>query len=303
MGVFERFFGKREEDSGDKGKPSPNPALTSRMALGVLFPEPPALTPESLTRSLRTYHADMAEATAEFESAPEGKGSWLLGLAGWSQHVVKLVGFAVAMPSESVEVCVRPAHYGQALKQQARQHKAHMLLYYAGYEESAYEQYVALAAVAGALAAHGAIVVTNEAGHTSFPAQALAREVGEQQDIMEQLHGLLLHLYCGFVKYDVKDEPGVWMRTYGCHLLGLPDLAFHAAGHHQGQQTFNIFSSVLGYVLNGGAKLGAGHTMQVGQDTYMKLRAPAEDEPFLDSEGELFVAEMIRADQINRGRP
>ncbi len=28
-----------------------------------------------------------------------------------------------------------------------------------------------------------------------------------------------------------------------------------------------------------------------------------KDEAFLDSEGTLFVAEMIRADQVNRGKP
>jgi hypothetical protein len=42
--------------------------------------------------------------------------------------------------------------------------------------------------------------------------------------------------------------------------------------------------------------------MQIGQDTFLKLRAPAEAEGFLDSEGELFVAELIRADQVNRPR-
>ena len=134
-------------------------------------------------------------------------------------------------------------------------------------------------------------------------ARALARPAAGGNDVtMELLHGLLLHLYCGFVKCQVQDVPGVWMRTYGCHLLGLPDLAFHAEGHHQGQETFNIFQSVLGYVLNSGAELGAGHTMQIGQDTFLKLRAPAEAEGFLDSEGELFVAELIRADQVNRPR-
>jgi hypothetical protein len=40
--------------------------------------------------------------------------------------------------------------------------------------------------------------------------------------------------------------------------------------------------------------------MQVGEDTYLKLRAPREEEHFLDSEGELFVAEAITAEQINR---
>jgi hypothetical protein len=301
MSVFERFFGRREGDPADKGKPIANPAIENPLSLGVLFPEPPGLTSEALTASLRAYHPDLAGATADVERDPEGgKGAWLLGVAGWGKHAVKLVGFDAPMPSEVVELCVQPAHYKAELKEQARRHKAHLLLYYGGYEEDAYEQYVALAAVAGALAEHGAVMAVNEAAHMSFPAAALARRA--RLDAMDWLHSLLLHLYCGFVKYQVKGEPGVWMRTYGCHRIGLPDLAFHAEGHHEGQKTFDIFSSVLGYVLNSGAELGAGHTMQVDENTFLRLRSPTEDESFLDGAGTLFVAEMIRADQVNRPR-
>jgi hypothetical protein len=299
VGLFERFFGRKDQGPADRGKPVANPALENPLSLQVLFAEPPAPDGPGITRSLRAYHPELAAAVCEFEPATVAQGT-PLGLIGWGRHVVRLVGFNLPMPPAVVELCVQPAHYKQELKQQARDHKAHALLYYAGYEASAYEQYVALAAVAGALAEHGALMVLNEAGHTSFPAQALAR--AGTGDAMGMLHGLLLLLYCGFVKCQVQDVPGVWMRTYGCHLLGLPDLAFHAEGHHQGQQTFDIFQSVLGYVLNSGAELGAGHTMQVGQDTFMRLRAPTAEEAFLDSEGELFVAEMIRADQVNRPR-
>lgn len=299
MGVFERFFGGREQGPADDAKPVANRALENPLSLQVLFPGRPQLDSAGLTRSLRAYHAELARAKCDVEQVGEDKDG-LLGLAGWENHVVKLFGINAPMPSEAVEFCVRPAHYKEELKRQARRHQAHILLFYAGYEESAYEQYVALAAVAGALAEHGAVMVLNEVAHTSFPARGLARSGAD--DTMALLHGLLLLLYCGFVKYEVEDVPGVWMRTHGCHLLGLPDLAFHAEGHHQGQRTFDIFQSVLGYFLNSSAELGVGHTMQVGQDTFMRLRAPSAEEGFLDSEGELFVAEMIRADQINRPR-
>ncbi len=299
MGLIDRFFGRKEQGSAKPGKPVANPALESPLSLQVLFAEPPALDGPRITASLRAYHPEMVGAVCEFEPATVSQGT-PLGLIGWENHVVRLVGFNLPMPAAVVELCVHPAHYKQELKHQARRHKAHALLYYAGYEESPYEQYVALAAVVGALADQGALLVLNESGHTSFPAQALAR--GGTEDPMALLHGLLLLLYCGFVKCQVQDVPGVWMRTHGCHLLGLPDLAYHADGHHEGQDTFNIFQSVLGYVLNSGAELGAGHTMQVGEDTFMQLRAPTEDEAFLDSEGDLFVAETIQADQINPPR-
>jgi hypothetical protein len=298
MGLIDRFFGRKGEGPA-RGKPVANPALENPLSLQVLFADPPALDGPSVTASLRAYHPEMAGAVCEFEPAAVARGT-PFGLIGWENHVVRVVGFNQPMPPAVVEWCVQPAHFGQELKHQARRHRAHALLYYGGYEESPYEQYVALAAVAGALAEHGALVVLNEKGQTSLPARALARSGTD--DTMALLHGLLLLLYCGFVKCQVQDVPGVWMRTSGCPLLGLPDLAFHAEGHHQGQETFNVFQSVLGHVLNTGAELGAGHTMQVGDNTFLRLRSPTEDEAFLDSDGTLFVAEMIRADQVNRPR-
>jgi hypothetical protein len=303
MGVFERFFGRKGEGPAEPAKPVANPDLKNPLSLLVLFGGPLSFDGAGLTRALRGYHAEMAGAVCEIAPETAAQGT-PLGLAGWGRHVVQLVGFSAPAPAQVVEDCVAPAHYKPELKRQAREHKAHVILYYAGYEESPYEQYVALTAVAGALAEQGALLIANEVARTSFPAQALRRSAASSDEvIMELLRGqLLLLLYCGFVKCHVQDVPGVWMRTYGCERLGLPDLAYHAESHAQGQNTFDIFANVLGYVLNSGAELGAGHTMQVGETTFMKLRAPTQDEGFLDSEGELFVAEMIPADQINRPR-
>lgn len=224
----------------------------------------------------------------------------MIGMVGWGKHVVRCIGFNLPMPAAPVEACIAPAHYPQELKERARSHKAHVLLYYAGYERLPVEQYVALAATAGAMARLGAIVVLNESGHTSFPASALSG-VDSEGDIMDLLHTLpLAILYCGFVKHEVEGIPGVWMRTYGAPLLGLPDFAAHAAGHHEGQRYFDIFDNMFGYLLASGARLAAGHTMQIGNGEYLRLREPSEDEGFLEREGELFVAEVIGPDEINR---
>lgn len=63
-----------------------------------------------------------------------------------------------------------PAHYPAEVKEQVRGHVSHVLLYYAGFETDPLEQYVALAAVAGALAGLQAVAVLNEDAHTSLPA-------------------------------------------------------------------------------------------------------------------------------------
>ena len=73
MSVFERFFGRREDGAADKGKPVANPAIENPLALAVLFTDPPGMTSEGLTASLRAYHADLARATADVDSNEAGQ--------------------------------------------------------------------------------------------------------------------------------------------------------------------------------------------------------------------------------------
>lgn len=298
MSIFSRFFGRHEEDDRVTQLVA-NPQLENPLSLQLLFEGRLRLDSNEVTAAMRSYHKSMANGRCEIdpELSEEGK---VFGLAGWGKHVVKLVGFDSPMPAEAVESCVAPSHYPQELKDHARSHDGHVLLFYAGYEPSPHEQYVALAALAGALSHFGAIVVLNESALTSFPAAALSSSEVDG-DIIELLRHLpLAILYCGFVKYEVEGTSGVWMRTYGGHLLGLPDFAAYASGHDEGQRYFDIFENILVYLRDSGATLAAGHTMQVGDDEFLRCRERTDDEYFLESDGELLVTEIIGPDEINQ---
>ena len=92
------------------------------------------------------------------------------------------------------------------------------------------------------------------------------------------------------------------MRTFGANRLGLPDLAAHASGHREGERYFNMFENILRYVQESSARLASGHTMQIDNHEFLRFREATQEESFLESDGELFVAEPIRPDQINRRR-
>lgn len=299
MSIFNRFFGRREADDGpddlvaaDHGDDQPS--------FQVLFREKYRPSAAAIVEAMRAYHPDMEGARCEFaeELSEDGK---LFGLAGWGDHVIRMVGFDLPIPAEVAERCIAPAHYPQELKQQARAHKSHLILWYAGHDESVLEQFVALAAFAGVLERFGAIVVLNESAHTSFPAAALSGK-DASSDIMDVLReGFPLPiLFCGLVKYNVPDSTQVWMRTYGAHVMGLPDLAAYTAGHHEGQRYLDTFNNILRYLLDSGRTLAPGHTLQTGPDEYLRCRAPREDEEWLESEGEVLLVELIGADEINR---
>ncbi|HKB05566.1 MAG TPA: DUF4261 domain-containing protein [Gemmataceae bacterium] len=293
-----RLMGHESESARRHGQPVYNAKLEDPACLQVLFDTPPNWRTADLMRPLREYDPTMSRATFEVGHAGDDNQA-AYGLAAWGKHVVRFLAFDAPIPATVLECCVDPAHYKQAMKQRARASRAHALLYYGGYEKDVLENYVALAAVAGALAGFDASVVTNESGHSSLPAGVLVpgQTDGDQMELLRSLP--LLHLYCGFVKYEVKGVDGVWMRSYGADKFGLPDLAFLADGHQQGEDTFEIFSNILGYLRESGAELAAGHTMQVGPDMFVRLREREKGEYFLESEGDLFVLERIDESDTN----
>lgn len=306
--LFDRFFGKGVPRLG--GPAVANPRLAADpVGLQCLFDGPLALDAGEVQKALRDYHPEMAAATAEFTAVPptdkphhpDGLHPALLGLLAWDRHVVKLVGFDSPMPRDAVEACVRPAHFHPNYKQLAYEHQSHVMLYYAGYDHDPLEQYVALAACAGALGYFGASFVLNETGRTAIPAAALHPHEEDAGDMLGSLRKFPLpFLYCGFVKLEVEGTPGVWMRTYGAHRFGLPDFAYLAPGHEHGSALFEIFGNMLAFLRRTGKHFAPGHSMQLGDDLYFRLRARSPEEWYLESDGTMLVAERIGADEVKQ---
>ncbi len=301
----ERFFGRAVPRLD--GPPVANRLLTDPVGLQILFSEPLALEAAEVQKSLRDYHPEMAEAVAELQPVPPPQkpkpgdpDPTLLGLFAWGRHAVKFVGFTEPMPAEAVKACVQPAHFAQEFKQHAYAHTSHAMLYYAGYERDPLEQYVALAAGAACIAWFGGAFVLNETARTAIPAPVLHPHEEDAGDMLAALRGLpLLMIYCGFVHFEVEGEAGLWVRTYGCHRFGLPDLATRT--ERAGVEfAFQAFNNMLAYLRETGKSFGPGSRMQLADDLFFRLRARAPDEWYLESEGEMLVAEPIREEEAHR---
>lgn len=270
----------------------------------LLFADPPAVSGEALAAALRDYHPELSAAAAEVVPAadlpagarvvsPDGPPAAAVGLAAWGGHAVKLILFHAPMPEGAADVCLRPALLPPEMKAEARAHRGHALLYYAGRIADPLEQLVAVGVVAGALARFGAIVTLNEEARAAVPSFALLPD-DDGEDMLATLRGLPVpYLYGGFVKMELSDGPGVWVRTFANHRLGLPNLAYHAAAHDEGQAVFRLFAGVLGYLRETGLKFEVGEVVRVDDDTHLKVREPAALEWWLESSGPMLVLDRV----------
>jgi Domain of unknown function (DUF4261) len=307
MDLKERFFGKGTQEPGG---PPVAKYYEDAASFQLLYPTPLNIDADSLTRYLREYDSELAQATAELVKVPappplpggSGGPPGLMGLIAWGEHVVKVVGFESPMPVGVLDRCVRVAHYDPELKEAAYQHASHILLFYAGYESDVLEQHVALAASAAAIARFGALVTMNETACTSVPAPALCPHEEDGGNTLQSMRKLpLLFLYAGLVVIEPEGESAIWLRTYGCHVFSLPDLAIRASEDNQGLETFNLFSNILAHLRESGETFLPGDTMKAGDGRHFRLRERNRDEWFLKSEdaGRILVAEPIARDEVN----
>lgn len=280
---------------------APNPA-----SLQLLLADLTELNPDAFVTVVREYHPTLADANVDLVPADglpatatgitsHGPPPKLLGLVAWADHVLKVVAFDSPMPPNAVESCLRPALLPPDFKDTARGHRAHVLLYYAGRHADPLEQLVAVGCVAGALAHFGAIVTLNEEARAAVASFALLPD-DPGEDMLASLRGLPVpFLYGGFVKMELTDVPGVWVRTFACQRLGLPNLAYHATGHADGERIFHLFSGVLGYLRETGLAFEADELVRIDESTSIRVREPQPLEWWLDSDGPLWVLEPVEA--------
>lgn len=279
MGLIERWNLKQQ--AGELG-----------VGLQVLFSGPLALEPTAVLGTLRKYDPSMAQATFALDAEP-GTDAALVWLFSWGEHLVRLVGFSKPMPAEALERCLESLFCGPELAELAATHRTHAGLWYAGDAESPLEQYVALVAVAGALAAHGAVVVTNEASHAAWGAEAFAFddevEGGAMLEVVRDFP--VPFLFGGLVHYRVDDKVGGWLRTHGNHLLGLPDLARHTDGPEDTEAGVQVLTDVLASIAETDDEPEPGDFLESEAGKQLAVRAPREDEPWLESPGTMLVIE------------
>jgi hypothetical protein len=258
-----------------------------KIALTLLLSETPPLDADGVRELVSSFDEALGDTSVDVAQDPAGRACLAVR---FGRHEVYLRGVDGPIPEPLVEPCIQLAHYDADDKETARAHRAALFCEHAPTEDPL-SGFVAVAAVAGALAPIGASTVVNLGARTSVPAALLAKDRPEMLEHLRRLPPPLL--YAGFAKYVVEGVPGVWMRTHGAPVLGLPNLARHARGHEQGSETFALFSDVMLYLLETRVEMAPGDVAQVGEDRFTLVRGPRPDEDFLIDEGEALVIDVL----------
>ena len=277
MSIISRFFG-RKEPAADQPNAEPaalvsNPDQKDGMSLQVAFAGPLPNRPMRSRAPCRPITRPWPTRAPNSIQAATIGWAWRAGASMWSAWSA-----STPPPEATVEVCVRRRTTPPRSRPRCA-HASHVLLYYTGHDADPLEQYVAVAAVAGALAEAGGVAVMNEHAHTSLPAGVFTRALGDEPGaaaLAAADHAVLRLREVRGGRHRRRVDADPWRRP-----LRPADFAALAEGHHQGEFYSNIFNNIMAYLLQSGAEMDAGHTMQIGENAYLKLREPDEPEYFL----------------------
>ena len=289
MGIFSRFLGKKSESKQMDNSIVANSDIDSPVGLTIVFKGALDINNDILLTQFKSIDPTIKDIRYEIPFGQLEEGICLL--VSWGKHVIRIYGLNAPYPKDVLELCVTPANYSQEIKQQIYESDSHLLLYYVGYEQDVLEQYLALTHLAACFEQFNALAVINEVAHTSLPVNFI-NALASENDGLSTLGACLPLLFCGFVKYEIENIKGIWMRTYGANIFGLPNFAALANSYEESEYYFDMFSNILNYLRQSKATINPGDTMEMGENRTMSLRVPKDDEYFLKDQGDLLVIEI-----------
>ena len=289
MGIFSRFLGKKSESKQMDNSIVANPDIDSPVGLTIVFKGALDINNDILLTQFKSIDPTIKDIRYEIPFGQLEEGICLL--VSWGKHVIRIYGLNAPYPKDVLKLCVTPANYSQEIKQQIYESDSHLLLYYVGYEQDVLEQYLALTHLAACFEQFNALAVINEDAHTSLPVNFI-NALASENDGLSTLGACLPLLFCGFVKYEIENIKGIWMRTYGANIFGLPNFAVLANSYEESDYYFDMFSNILNYLRQSKATMNPGDTMEMGENRMMSLRVPKDDEYFLKDQGDLLVIEI-----------
>lgn len=292
---MEKFFGEKENKL--YANKTETPRQKDRPSLMLVFNTLPVLDGsqiKNIISGIEKLNKDI-EITIDKDI---NNGETLLSVIEFDNHRIKLVGFNGPIPKTVIEHTVDCSYWKPEDKEVIRNHSAHIICYYDGYNEDPIERYIALYKVAFSFKSNGLLGIINEDAWTCQPANVLDNLISKEM-IAESRKIPPLMIWTNFIKIPLPN--GTWMVTKGNHLFGIKDFAYKG-DMTEAKQINQIFDNIFYYIYENNALIDVGHTLQIEAEVYLKFDDLYEEKELLEGPIGTLVVKKIVPSQINKIR-
>lgn len=266
----------------------------SPFALYLLFPESFILNKELIIQRINSINNE------------EVKINPVMGLDGEDAlycditigtEMFKLAGIDIAMPKEICDYTIGCAYGDKEELEAMRQHNYHIIAYYEGKSTDQNIIYNLFAKLAYGFLVHDLVGMANGYSWNALT-PSLIKGLFEDDRAKEMACTPAFMIWRNFIKMPYNNK--VWFVTKGNSLYGVHEYAFYG-DFEDSQEVYNMFEDIFNYAYSTKADIMAGHTIQIGEDVYLKFSEVYELEDDLQGEGiGTLVIEKITKSQINR---
>lgn len=269
-----------------------------RPNLAVLLSALPSLNPKALAEKLAAIEPLRLYPKFKFDVA---EGGVLHGYAEFDSHVVRVAGFDAPLPESVVSVTIDTSAWQGEVREEMKAHKAHLLLFHEGGGKDVPERMIALYKLAAVLGGEELLGVVHESGWTSAP-RGIVRDFLDANELVMMREGLPPVVFWGFLPFRGEDE--TWYATKGAHIFGVPDLVVLGRGEGN-REVMDLLHNIFLYMVRA-KRIEAGHTMQLGEELYLRFETLPPDNPhhdYLAGKDKTLLIKRITKEEINKGKP
>ncbi|HIA54602.1 MAG TPA: hypothetical protein EYN91_21370 [Candidatus Melainabacteria bacterium] len=233
-----------------------------RISLQILFDKLPKFSERELNEAASNVSHSAPAFRYQLPKDTSVRGE---GIAATDAHKVKL-NFCDKKLDEQ-ELAQINAHLRLVPDASAaiKMHNAYIDLSVEPNPEKPLQAYHLLTFLACMIAVRGGLAIANINGFTSFSAQQLLQLFGDDDWLDAIANMPPLFLFSGPVVHEFDDNPALWMRSYGNHLLGIPDLGTFIPPEIVQEyvpMTLQVFDNIMTYMIESGTQVEPGHTME-----------------------------------------
>lgn len=264
-------------------------------ALYLLFSKPPKFN----SGEIRSRIEKISNGEVFIENILEdGDTTNSYGYAKIDGENFQIVGFDVGIPPEICDYTINCAYGNREELQAMAEHTYHIIAFYRGKNKDYNVIYNAFAKLAYGFAEDNFVGMAN--GYAwNVIAPSLIKGLFEDEMLEGFVSTPAMMVWRNFVKipYDNK----VWFVTKGNNIYGVHEYAYKGESFEDSQMVYDMFEDIFNYEYSERPVIEAGHTLQLGDDVFLKFRDVYEIEGDLQGEGiGTLVIELIGEDEINK---
>lgn len=264
-------------------------------ALYLLFSDVPKFNSSNIKQRIKKISSGDVEIHNILEEEDTANS---FGFANIDGQNFKLVGLDIPIPQEIADYTVGCAYGKKEELEAMSSHTYHIIAFYEGDSTDYNIIYNAFAKLAYGFLDDNFVGLANGYAWNAI-APSLLKGLFEDERITEFASSPAMMVWRNFVKMPYENK--VWFVTKGNNVYGVHEYAFKGDSFEDSQMVYDMFEDIFNYEYSEKPVIEAGHTLQLGDDVYLRFRDVYEIQDDLQGEGiGTLVLEFINADEINK---